>query len=50
MLGSVGDDLYRDKVINSFKTNDFKSLLKIIPNMDTSRFFIVIYKKKEVTS
>ncbi len=46
MLGSVGDDIYKDKVINALKINGVNPLLQIIPNMNTSRCAVGIYKKE----
>lgn len=46
MLGSVGDDIYKDKIVNSLKINGVNPLLQIIPNMKTSRCAVGIYKKE----
>jgi adenosine kinase len=46
MLGSVGDDIYKDKVINSLKAYGVNPLLQIIPNMKTSRCAVGTYKKE----
>ena len=46
MLGSVGDDIYKDKVINALKIYGVNPLLQIIPNMHTSRCAIGLNKKE----
>ena len=46
MLGSVGNDINKDRVINSLKANGVNPLLQIIPNMKTSRCAVGIYKKE----
>ena len=46
MLGSVGDDNYKNKVINSLKIYGVNPLLQIIPNMHTSRCAVGVYQKE----
>ena len=46
MLGCVGNDLYKDKVENALKLNGVIPLLQEIPNMQTSRCAVGIYKKE----
>ena len=46
MLGSVGDDNYSIKVINSLKAYGVNPLLQIIPKMHTSRCAVGIYQKE----
>ena len=46
MLGATGQDGYRDKIINALKLSGVKDLLQAIPNMETSRCGVGIYKKE----
>ena len=46
MLGATGNDGYRDKIINALKGAGVKELLQPIPNVDTSRCGVGIYKKE----
>lgn len=46
MLGAVGNDNYRDKIINAFNLAGVKYILETIPNMQTSRCGVGIYKKE----
>ena len=46
MLGSVGDDINKDKIINSLKLSNIKPLFEIIPNTKTSRCAVGIYNKE----
>ena len=46
MLGAVGNDSYNDKVTNALKYAGVKPLLQSIPNMNTSRCGVGIYKKE----
>ena len=46
MLGAVGNDGYKDKVINALTMAGVKPLLQAIPNMSTSRCGVGIYKKE----
>lgn len=46
MLGSVGSDINKDRVINSLQAYGVNPLLQIIPNMKTSRCAIGVYKKE----
>ena len=46
MLGATGDDGYKDKVVNALKSSGVKPLLQAIPNMETSRCGVGIYKKE----
>lgn len=46
MLGCVGEDLYKDKIVNSLKDSGVYPLLQIMPNMQTSRCGVGIYKKE----
>ena len=46
MLGSVGNDINKDRVINSLKAYGVNPLLQIIPNMKTSRCAVGIYQKE----
>ena len=46
MLGCVGDDLYKEKVENALKLNGVIPLLQMMPNMQTSRCAVGVYKKE----
>lgn len=46
MLGAVGDDIYRDKILVALKMAGVKPLLQSIPKMFTSRCGVGIYKKE----
>ena len=46
MLGCVGNDIYKDKVENSLKVNNVNPLLQVMPNMQTSRCAVGIFKKE----
>lgn len=46
MLGSAGNDGYRDKIINAFNFCGVKPLIQTIPNMNTSRCGVGIFKKE----
>ena len=46
MLGCVGNDLYKDKVENALKLNGVIPLLQVIPNVETSRCAVGVYKKE----
>ena len=46
MLGSVGNDINKDKVINSLKSCGVNTLLQVIPDMKTSRCAVGTYKKE----
>lgn len=46
MLGSVGNDINKDRIINSLKFYGVNPLLQVIPNMNTSRCAIGVYKNE----
>ena len=46
MLGATGNDSYKDKIINALNSAGVKQLLQPIPNMETSRCGVGIYKKE----
>ena len=46
MLGATGQDLYKEKIMNALETAKVKPLLQAIPNMNTSRCGVGIYKKE----
>lgn len=46
MLGATGQDAYREKIIYSLKLSGVKDLLQPIPNIETSRCGVGIYKKE----
>lgn len=46
MLGATGNDGYKDKIMNALKSAGVKPLLQSIPNMNTSRCGVGIYKKE----
>lgn len=46
MLGAVGNDSYKEKIINSLKLSGVVPLLQNIPNLETSRCGVAIYKKE----
>ena len=46
MLGATGNDSYKDKIIKSLKSSGVNPLLQSIPNMETSRCGVGIYKKE----
>jgi adenosine kinase len=46
MLGATGNDGYKDKIINALKSSGVKPLLQSIPNLQTSRCGVGIYKKE----
>ena len=46
MLGAVGDDKYKGKILNALTDAGVKPLLQSIPNMNTSRCGVGIYKKE----
>ena len=46
MIGSVGNDINKDRIINALTAYGVKPLLQVIPNMKTSRCAIGIYKKE----
>jgi adenosine kinase len=46
MLGATGNDGYKDKIINSLKSSGVNPLLQSIPDMETSRCGVGIYKKE----
>lgn len=46
MLGATGNDSYKDKIINALNSAGVKPLLQAIPNMETSRCGVGIYKKE----
>ena len=46
MLRATGNDGYKDKVMNALKMVGVKPLLQAIPNMNTSRCGVGIYKKE----
>ena len=45
MLGAVGNDIFKDKIINSLKEAKVEPLLEIINQQSTSRCGVGIYKK-----
>lgn len=46
MLGATGNDDYKDKIINSLKSSGVNPLLQSIPDMETSRCGVGIFKKE----
>ncbi len=46
MLGCVGNDLYKGKIINSFNESGVSFILETVPNMQTSRCGIGVKKNK----
>ena len=46
MLGAVGDDNYKDKIMNALKSSGVKPLLQRIPNITTSRCGVGICQKE----
>ena len=46
MLGATGNDGYNDKIISSLKSSGVNPLLQSIPNMETSRCGVGIFKKE----
>ena len=46
MLGATGNDSYNDKIISSLKSSGVNPLLQSIPNMETSRCGVGIFKKE----
>ena len=46
MLGAVGKDLYKEKIIKAFESIGVKYLLQNIPNKNTSSCYVLIYKKE----
>ena len=47
MLGATGDDTNRKKIVKALKKEKIKPLLQAIPNMNTSRCGVGIYKKEK---
>jgi len=48
MLGSVGDDQYKNKIINSLEDIGVNPLLEILPGDKTSRCGVGIYQKEKL--
>ena len=48
MLGSVGDDEYKNKIINSLEDIGVNPILEILQGDKTSRYGIGIYKKEKL--
>ena len=46
MLGAIGDDNYKDKIMNALKSSGVKPLLQQIPNITTSRCGVGICQKE----
>ena len=46
ILGAIGEDLYKDKIINDLEKEGIKPLIQIIHNISTSKCGVGIYKKK----
>lgn len=46
MLGAVGQDTYKEKIIKSFESVGVKYLFETIPEIKTSRCGVGIYKKE----
>ena len=46
MLGAVGEDLYKEKIIKAFESIGVKYLLQTIPIKNTSSCYVLIYKKE----
>ena len=48
MLGSIGDDDYKNKILNALKDNGVNSMLQVIKGDKTSRCGVGIYKKEKL--
>ena len=46
MLGATGEDMYKEKIIHALQMAKVNPLLQAIPNMNTSRCGVGIYKKE----
>ena len=46
MLGATGEDGYKEKIMNALQNAKVKPLIQAIPNMNTSRCGVGIYKKE----
>jgi sugar/nucleoside kinase (ribokinase family) len=47
MIGSIGDDLYKDKILASLKKLGVNPIFEILKNDKTSRCAVCIYKKEK---
>ena len=47
MVGAIGDDPYKDKIINSLKKVGVKPIFEVLKNDKTSRCAVGIYKKEK---
>ena len=46
MLGATGEDMYKEKIMHALQMAKVNPLLQAIPNMNTSRCGVGIYKKE----